>query len=601
MKKKIFAVFLIFFFLSLLSLFFLKGEVLAGYCGLYGCEDDEDCTNCEQDCGECPLPPPPGTDGDWEWCGEHRCPNLVDWVEYECYPNCDEPQYCRDIGSGCPDDVPPGVECLNDADCFPNNCFCYGDILCEMHCINNACLSVCGPSDGNGGPGPGEPSGTITCVPETVPVCDPDTGTTNVTWSTQNTDYAEVWRQRDDQANQVLWRTGLLGSNNFNSIVQDHTWTFRLYTYDNIDGMVLLDHCSALGLCVDCTVVCPPTMNIPPGDTRPFTVQITDLDGTIRRVNFAIVEGDTSVITINPTYDETEPYSTNVTAVAASDDPRTVRARVRVNPGNVMACACTTTVNVNFPTWFQTQEADVHAQANISSEVPSGQVFCLDGDGNRPGVVSYGGGSPYFGEENNISSTDWLVNTSFSRKPYGYFEDLINRHVTPTELSCDVCSVADMEVLGSGFYKRTGGALRIINTDDGVVNFVDKKIVILVDGSLTLEANVDIADDSGFVAFIVRQDINIGGFSLTQGGDDPDLEGVFLANNNFDLGSSNNRFIGKGIFFADSFNMSGRDLGVGNEGTPAIQFIYNPSLWFNAPKELLVPSYTWEELTPESE
>ncbi len=249
--------------------------------------------------------------------------------------------------------------------------------------------------------------------------------------------------------------------------------------------------------------------------------------------------------------------------------------------------------------WYQTQEGDVHATGVISSNIPNNREFCREGDGGTPGVVSYGF-SAYFGS-GDVSSKGWLANTIFTRtrSRYSYFENLLADD-DPTEITCHPCRASEIEgeTQNDGIYKRTGGNLRIRNTDDGVFNVQTRKIVILVDGDLILNAQVRLNNDNGFVAFIVKGDVRVGGSSLTEVGNSADLEGVYLVDGIFDLGDSSERFRGLGTFVAGAFDLTGRDLGDANDTTPAFLFMYNPSLWFNAPKALLGPSFTWQELPP---
>lgn len=125
----------------------LPKKAFAAYCGMFGCEVGEDCSNCPADCGVCPTsaPPPPsqctfalcgilaGCDcyqnpqvclacpGAVK-CGEKTCPNgTVVWtmctpdctsLPRTCYdsPTCDPPPNCNNVGgdSYCQGLVIPG-------------------------------------------------------------------------------------------------------------------------------------------------------------------------------------------------------------------------------------------------------------------------------------------------------------------------------------------------------------------------------------------------------------------------------------------------------------------------------------------------------------
>lgn len=577
--------FLLFSVLVVLFLLFLPSEVLASYCPNGWCESGEDCNNCEADCGACPITDP--TDGGgWVFCGTHGCPGPEGYeTGYKCTPDCDLAYSCIDV-PGCPGDVDPVGQCDNDADCFPNNCYCPGNIPCEMTCYDHNCISDCGPSDGDGdGDGNGEPSGTIDCNPTSRRVCpvETGTGTTTISWVTQNTDNGNVRLSIDSGPKTLLWE-GRWGTQIYNSLHSNHVHTFTLYTWVAGSGLTYLDNCSTTALCPSCTVFLPSSITVAPGDTVPIEAMVSVGVGLVNRVRFS--SSNVAVATVSPVQDENSPYITNVTG--GNTGAATITARVWLNPEPQAQRDCEITVNVEvrIPIWFQTQEGDVHAQTNISTRIPDNEVFCLDGDGGTPGVVSYGNDYDFEtgsdkGEE-RVSSTDWLAQAEFSRKRFDYFYELLgspewNYGVSPYPVGLP----AD-----SGFY-YTEDSLNV----GGWFVPEGQKIVILVDNDVSIDGDVDVR---GFLAIISSGKIKVAE-TVSQ------VEGVFIADREFEVdgagAGSDVQFLGEGIFVAESFNL-GRDLDDLNETMPAGKFVYRPDFWINAPKELWATSYTWQEIAP---
>lgn len=229
-----------------------------------------------------------------------------------------------------------------------------------------------------------------------------------------------------------------------------------------------------------------------------------------------------------------------------------------------------------FRAWLQTQEGDVHAKGNITVPVADGEYFSEDGSGGTPGVVSYETGTPDF-SPGRVSSTGWLANTNFSRKNYDYFYQLLG---SPT-----VDNFNDLNsITADGIYYSAD------NVDINAGFPGGRKAMVLVNGNVDIKTNIDVPIGS-FLAIIASGKIDIAD-SVSR------VEGIFIADGAFDAGTAATALTAEGMFVANSFDLDGRDLGALNESTPAIKFIYRPDLWLNAPAELLIPSYTWQELAP---
>ena len=278
--------------------------------------------------------------------------------------------------------------------------------------------------------------------------------------------------------------------------------------------------------------------------------------------------------------------------------------------------------------WWQVKDADITTNGNISSKIPSGctlpgcnPVFGLDGLGGFPGVVAYGGDSFSFSGTissgaNQVSSKNWLANTSYLGKTYGYayFSQLLPKvdcNDDPTALcynSIILPSINGGDLNSGGaahrgyvWYKRVGDLA--IN---GNVNLVgDRKVVLLVEGGdLTVNGRVNLQSPGvGFFMTIVGKDVNgqkgniIVDPSVTHP-TEPGLEGIYLSDAQFRTGAGSSKLWVKGAVVAYGGVQFQRDLGGGNTTAPAELFEYNPSLIFTYPRELTRKNMTWREVAP---
>ena len=192
-----------------------------------------------------------------------------------------------------------------------------------------------------------------------------------------------------------------------------------------------------------------------------------------------------------------------------------------------------------------------------------------------PGIVSYGLGTPDWGL-GAVSSRGWLVKTSVSANfSYGYFDQLIDRDDGNPTLAAGK--------LNNGVYKISGNQ----TIDDPWNVNANDSIVVLIDGSLTIGRNVQVAN-RGFLALIARNGITIAD-SVRR------VQGVYLTDQILNTGSGTTQLTAEGIFAANSVSL-GRTSAT--SATPAEEFIYRPDLVLNAPDVLKKSNYTWIEVVP---
>ncbi len=145
-----------------------------------------------------------------------------------------------------------------------------------------------------------------------------------------------------------------------------------------------------------------------------------------------------------------------------------------------------------------------------------------------------------------------------------------------------------------------------------------KYLIILVPGNLYIDYAVsgegtwiERTDPTAFIAFIVKGNIIIA--NGLQNGNNPLLDGVYIAQGKFQTGTSidysgdkdpkdpnnqNKQFRGRGIFAAGGGFTLDRDLTNLNNKQPAEIFDYDPSLVLNAPAIIRRSHYTWAEIAP---
>lgn len=268
--------------------------------------------------------------------------------------------------------------------------------------------------------------------------------------------------------------------------------------------------------------------------------------------------------------------------------------------------------------WVQTQGGDVYAAGNIRSFVPAvvPPVFNEDANNGYPGVLSYGtlydfDSDPFSEGATLVSSTNWQVNSG--RAAVNYYEYFLRRFSSPTTPT----TTAPFDNLVA-VTKPTSNCTATTCTPYYVVGDMTtsgnwavgagERIVILVDGNLTLGGRVNISGD-GFVAFIVNGSITVAdAVGTTSASTTPVIEGVYIATKadqsgafrtGASIGASTARFVGNGMFVADSFLLQ-RDLDSygGNVNSSAELFVYDPQLLITMPEVMKDLSVIWQEVAP---
>ncbi len=278
----------------------------------------------------------------------------------------------------------------------------------------------------------------------------------------------------------------------------------------------------------------------------------------------------------------------------------------------------------DFGPWWQTGSStdksvygDIFAQSNIRSRLPDNSKL-LDLGNNPPNhsaIVSTNVGSGatptinLWDRGGELSTAKYQVKTDSSTgeagrfADYSYWRQLFWNQATP--ISGTVNSPGDLDGLSSGIYRTpadTDMNLSAAQDFKGAGNWH----IFLVDGNLILSnpspSSTRISRDNNapFVAFIVKNNILIP--AGASNGNNPLLDGVFIAGGTFDTGSADGgagaqKFLARGIFIAHNFLLQ-RDMGNLNKNQPSEVFTFDPSLILNAPAEMTHPLYSWSEMVP---
>jgi len=321
-------------------------------------------------------------------------------------------------------------------------------------------------------------------------------------------------------------------------------------------------------------------------------------NGTVQWVDFTAVNaptgGLTGRISISPARDSTLPsYTTNVTGLA----PGTARVRGTATvSGAGGSGTCTNTaatrsdVTVTAPgPWWQAVGGAVISGGNIySTEMPSGEQLVASNANSSTAIALYSGNLGLGGGD-----TPWKVDAplAFSGNEsldYAIFEG---------KIPSDAVTNAASGTMGTGGF--SGGSL----SPDGYKWFaspgdltltnatINGKVVLFVEGNLTITGNVTLASTANdFLLIVVSGDIIV----------DPtvtSLQGIFFADGGFSTGSGAQPLTTLGSVVTLSGVTLSRNLGGGN-ANPAETFTFNPANYLLFPQSLSPGKIIWQEVAP---
>jgi len=289
------------------------------------------------------------------------------------------------------------------------------------------------------------------------------------------------------------------------------------------------------------------------------------------------------------------------------------KTRLEVQCGaNVKSCGATAFVNVGVGSpWWQSVDGDVIATGKIQSKIPAsgGYKLLTNSAGNSVGTAYYSGSVL----PTNVSTENWKTDALYPPTDvpdYEYFEDKmpVSVPVTTTgslNITNNSGSLAVPSMGSNYFVYHHDGNMAL-----GASSLLARKVILYVNGDLTINGNITLTPGTGFFMAIVNGNINVN--PTVGGGAVPNLEGIFFANGTFDTGTSGTGdsqlnvrgvVIARGALTANgdggaqkAFNLQ-RDL-ASNEDTPAEEFTYGPDLVLNYPAFLGERKLTWREVAP---
>lgn len=260
--------------------------------------------------------------------------------------------------------------------------------------------------------------------------------------------------------------------------------------------------------------------------------------------------------------------------------------------------------------WVQTDGGDVYASGSLRSFIPAvtPRVFSADGNGNFPGIVTYGSTYDFDGtgpeQGADLVSTDrWLVNAT--RSTVNYYDYFYRRYGSPT--ITDNASFINLAAVTQPASRDTPYYIDGDMTTSGDWNIGDgQSVVFIVTGNLTIGGRINVTG-TGFASFIVGgQYIQVSSsVGTTFSSSTPVVEGIYVMSpsGTFQTGASTGlaaaRFVGKGMFVSGNFLLQ-RDMELygGNTAYAPELFIYNPALLLYMPDQMKELPVIWQEVAP---
>jgi hypothetical protein len=292
-------------------------------------------------------------------------------------------------------------------------------------------------------------------------------------------------------------------------------------------------------------------------------------------------------------------YQTDVTG--NDFDTATIRAGVIMY--GVEYCFDTSEVTIiNPPPWWQADGGDVVTGGDAYTDVPvaCSNIASCDSDVisdpvNDPGVLQYLG-SLFYGD-GQVSSTNWASNSLNTEiLNFEYFDRRMPT-VNPTPISGSVnastLASGGANYQGYSFFESPGDLTLTNNLSLGAGN----KVILIVNGNLTINADLGLLDGRAFLLIVVDGNITI---DPSLGGDPgPDLEGIYVADGQISTGETNTQLVVRGAMIDNSvagINLQ-RDLDDNSE-TPAERFIFAPDQMFAFPSFFSGRAIEWKEVAP---
>ncbi|NTV31304.1 hypothetical protein HGA91_05000 [candidate division WWE3 bacterium] len=264
--------------------------------------------------------------------------------------------------------------------------------------------------------------------------------------------------------------------------------------------------------------------------------------------------------------------------------------------------------------WFQAYSGAIYADGSIDSKIPASAInprLVYSDIVHSPEVVS---GGTINTNSGTVSSTNWKISSYASEAELP---------VSMTQIIKTLTGKVDRNNWNGAppvASDATDGIAVYYNKADNVtlngnwqnINF---PAVVMVEGTSATNGNITIPNTivgqritlgaNGFLMVLAYNDILVSSsigemFNMSS---TPDLEGLFIAGRNVNVGGTNDRLVDKRINISGNVITGTRVAGTyisrrsheDNHLYPSDYFIYNPKLILNIPRILSDPAYEWGE------
>ncbi|TSC89434.1 MAG: Uncharacterized protein G01um10145_591 [Microgenomates group bacterium Gr01-1014_5] len=251
------------------------------------------------------------------------------------------------------------------------------------------------------------------------------------------------------------------------------------------------------------------------------------------------------------------------------------------------------------------KDGDLISQGDIRSTIPSSAYELIkDGAGGYPGVVAYSG--TLSTGAGTLSSKDWKAQITplpYTGREYNYeyFTGSVPPEVFTNPIYAIDTATINVSQLKNENKKRPDGYFWNYRNGDlstnSNLNEMTEKIILIVNGNLTIGNNITIEDGVGFFGAIVKGNLTLD--PQVSHPNNPSLEGIFLTDGLFSTGAGSSRLYVRGSVIAWGGVALERDLGAGQNSTTASEYFeYAPDLLLTFPRELLRKGKVWREIVP---
>lgn len=204
-----------------------------------------------------------------------------------------------------------------------------------------------------------------------------------------------------------------------------------------------------------------------------------------------------------------------------------------------------------------------------------------------------------------VSSKSWRANSSYTGRNWNYnsFVSLIPKSYPINNISSATIGDATLDGVnpkddkGYTWYKKTGD----LTISGDVTISGGKKVILLVEGTLTINGRINLTSPTDFFLAIVGQrPVGTGGNiivsdTVTSPADEYALEGIYFADGNFNTGAGDELLRVRGSVSANTITMSRQG---GDGTTPSELFEYAPEIMVNYPDTLNPVNIAWKETVP---